>query len=119
MDTRKPPVEAALLESPQSRKPAVEATLLESPQSRKLPIEAALPESPQWRPHWLLLIYSFQFRSSFRVAPARHRHYFHQTLTVLIVYRCYIRFLHVHDVHDVENENQVFHFFSAPSCWLQ
>jgi len=28
-------------------------------------------ESPQPRPHWLLLIYSFQFRSPARAAPAR------------------------------------------------
>ena len=33
-------------------------------------------ESSQSRPHWLLLIYSFQFRSVFRAAPARHRHCF-------------------------------------------
>ena len=59
------------------RNPPVEAALLESPQSRKLPIEAALLESPQWRPHWLLVIDSLQFRSAFCVAPAYHRHYFH------------------------------------------
>jgi len=29
-------------------------------------------ESLQLRPHWLLLIYSFQFRSAARAAPDRH-----------------------------------------------
>jgi len=33
-------------------------------------------ESPQSRPHWLLLLYSFQFRSALRATPARHRHCF-------------------------------------------
>jgi len=33
-------------------------------------------KSPQSRPHWLLLIYSLQFKSAFRAAPARHRHCF-------------------------------------------
>jgi len=56
---------------------------LESPQSRphshtprKPPVEAALLKSPQLRPHWLLLIYSFQFRSAFHATPAHHRHCF-------------------------------------------
>jgi len=33
--------------------------------------KSQLLESPQTRPHWLLLIYSFQFRSAARAVPAR------------------------------------------------
>jgi len=44
--------------------------------TRQLPVKAALLESPQSRPHWLLLIYSFQFRSAFCAVPARHQQCF-------------------------------------------